>query len=103
MPDKYSYKSSKKKKSNRRSIIAQPVPTEAETEAELTGVTDFHPIVETKSTTTAGPAMATKPSAYPGESRGISRVSNLGAELRRLAIIAVLILIVLVGSALVLR
>ena len=102
MPDKYSYKPGKKKKSTRRTVITQPTQAEAVTEAELTPVTDFHPIVETKTAAKARPAIAAKP-AVTGEGRSISRVSDLGAELRRLAVISILIVILLVGASLILK
>ena len=104
MPDKYSYRASKKKKTVRRPAVAQPPPTtEDEIEAELTPVSDIQAIVSTKPAAAARAPIAAKPVVSPGEGRGISRVSNLGAELRRLAIIAGSILIVLVVSSLVLK
>ncbi|XUW99558.1 MAG: hypothetical protein TUN42_06595 [Dehalogenimonas sp.] len=104
MPDKYSYKPGKKKKSAvRRQVVVQPVQTEAEIEAESIPTSDMHPIVATKSATAARPSAATQPATSPGEGRGISRVSNLGAELRRFAVIGSLVFVVLVAAALVLR
>ncbi|PPD58572.1 hypothetical protein [Dehalogenimonas etheniformans] len=103
MPDKYSYRPGKKKKSARRQVVVQPVQTEAEIEAELTPTSDMHPIVAIKSATAARPSGATQPAASPSEGRGISRVSNLGAELRRFAVIGSLVVVVLVAAALVLR
>jgi hypothetical protein len=103
MPDKYSYKASKKKKAVRRPIIAEQVPTEAETEAALTPDTEIQPIVAMKPATTARASVAAKPIVSSGESRVISRVTNLGAELRRLVVISSLILIALVVASLTLK
>ncbi|APV44658.1 hypothetical protein Dform_01334 [Dehalogenimonas formicexedens] len=103
MPDKYSYRPGKKKKGARRPVVTQPTPPEAVIEAELTPVSDFHPIIEPKTATAARSAAAAKPGVVPGEGRGISRVSDLGAELRRFAVIGSLVVIVLVAAALVLK
>ena len=104
MPDKYSYKASKKKKTVRRPTIAQPAPTtEDEIEAELTPVSDIQPIVATKPSAAARPVAAAKPPVNPSGGPGISRVADLGAELRRLVIISALILVVLVTASLVLK
>ena len=53
MPDKYSYRASKKKKAARRPIITEQSPTEAETEAASTPDADIQPIVAMKPATTS--------------------------------------------------
>ena len=104
MPDKYSYKASKKKKTVRRNPqIAQPDSTEDEIEAELTPKNDIQPIIATRPATAARSVAAAKPAVNPGGGPGISRVADLGAELRRLVIISALILVVLVTASLVLK
>jgi hypothetical protein len=102
MPDKYSYKASKKKKAARRPVATQPVSTEDKIEAELTPTSDFHPIVEIKPAIAARSGAATKPAAAPSESRGISQAGNLGAEMRRFVVIAGVVIVALVASALIL-
>ena len=103
MADKYSYKPGKKKKTVRRPIIAQPVPTEAETEGALTPDTDIHPIVASKSVKAVRAPATITPVTSASEGRGISQAGKLGSELRRFALISGFIIIVLVGAALVLK
>jgi hypothetical protein len=94
MPDKYSYKANKKKKTGRRPVIANPVQPSA--------ISQVAPVIEMDK-----PAAATRPTlsgtAAPPDNRGIARVSNLGAELRRLVLITGAIIIILVAASIILK
>jgi hypothetical protein len=103
MPDKYSYRPNKKKKTVRRLTVDQPVQNATEPMAAATAETSIQPSTASKPAMPVRPAAAARPTVSSGESRSISRVTNLGAELRRLAVITTLILIVLVTASIVLK
>jgi len=97
MPDKYSYKQTKKKKAVR------PAATTPSTSAGQAKP------VATASAVSAAPrtaAVASAPAATApthAESRVAARISNLGAELRRVILLGGVIVVVLVAAALALN
>jgi hypothetical protein len=92
MPDKYSYKPGKKKKAVRQAVAAQAPVTAA-------------PAAGAKSAAAPATATAVKPAAVataaaaPAEGRNVARAGNLGAELRRVSVLAGVIVVVLVAAS----
>lgn len=93
MADKYSYKGAKKKKAARRPVAeaigAKPSPAAAPIAAS--------PVAKEKS---AAPVAILSPVPARPESRTIARVSNLGAEIKRVSIIGGVVLAALIGASL---
>ncbi len=93
MPDKYSYKQNKKKKAVKRPGAA-PTAGSGETQpAQPLAAAPMAPAARTSVTQTAAVPART-------ESRVGARVSNLGAELRRVMLMGGVIVVVLVVAAL---
>jgi hypothetical protein len=92
MPDKYSYKPGKKKKALRPPVAAQSPVIPAPAAAAAAQVR----------TASAPPATATKPAAAPPstEGRNIARAGNLGSELRRVILLAGVVIVALVAASL---
>ena len=104
MPDKYSYKSTaKKKKAVRKPIATQTAGSSTSSVAAEENSATINPVTISKNASITQSESAAKPVAAQGEARGITKVANLGAELRRLLVVSALIVIVLVVASMVLK
>ncbi len=93
MPDKYSYKPGKKKKAVRQTAAAQATVTAAPAAAGAKSAAAPATAAAVKSAVVATAATA------PAEGRNIARAGNLGAELRRVSLLAGVIVVVLVAAS----
>ncbi len=97
MPDKYSYKQNKKKKAARKPAVAQtPASGQGLSPREIPGSATVS--VNTSARTATAISMTVETPRV--ENRIGARVSNLGAELRRVGILGGVIVVVLVVAAL---
>jgi hypothetical protein len=96
MPDKYSYKPGKKKKVLRRPGIIQPIEAAAQTAATAPAAPVAAAVKTSAAAIKATPQAA---SAAPAEGRNTARTANLGAELRRVIVLAGIIIVALVAAS----